>query len=146
MKKQMKQKLSKTNGVYLLFRDEKVVYVGSSAFCESRIYEHIGKDFTHFQILKKTETGQSLKRIETKMIAKHSPEYNKNISCTLDFVSLKYRVGECLEFDPWANISMEVRKIAKPVFILNGTEYFYRTDVEKAMDNYRSNLACMSCK
>lgn len=81
-----KDKFHKTNmfctrGVYYLYKDGKVVYVGMSlANCAQRIANHYndGKDFDSFRIFPKRETSdKQLFSIEAKYIRKYKPIYNK---------------------------------------------------------------------
>jgi hypothetical protein len=137
----MKQSLKKTNGIYILFRKEAVVYVGSSKFCESRIYDHLDKDFTHFEIKRKRETGRELRRIEARLIGKYIPEYNQTLPCVLDFASLLFIKGSSSKYSPWSLIAKEVKTHFSPVFILNGVEYFNRADIEKGIDIFFSKMA-----
>jgi hypothetical protein len=76
----IEQKLTKTKGIYFLYDKEVIVYIGSSDFCEKRIYDHIkDKSFDFFKIIKFKDWYEEKEIIEAREIIKYLPKYNKTI-------------------------------------------------------------------
>lgn len=74
------------SGVYYLFRNEQLVYIGESACVFSRITEHIKegvKEFTHF----KYEACENRKELERSLIRKYRPIYNSTYNPNVQEVS-----------------------------------------------------------
>ena len=71
------------SGVYGLFREGSLVYIGQSGVPEYRIGQHIKqrkKEFDHYEIFDPVVflTGDELKQLEHHMIMYHRPLYNKH--------------------------------------------------------------------
>jgi hypothetical protein len=74
-------------GVYFLFLDNKIVYIGSSIDVYVRTYNHIGKkEFDSFTFIKTTPEDRY--RLEEEYIGKFMPEGNKS------FISDSYKSEE----------------------------------------------------
>lgn len=70
------RELTKKEGVYFLIDVDKIVYVGQSSNCSSRIRAHVGgKKFNRVYIL---HTGDRI-ALETKYINQFKPKYNRTI-------------------------------------------------------------------
>lgn len=69
-----------TEGIYLLFDHGVCVYIGTSAFCEGRVFAHMReaeKTFDSYTIIR-YEVGSLLRRrAEREMIRIFKPVYNK---------------------------------------------------------------------
>lgn len=70
----------RTEGIYLLFNQGICMYIGTSAFCEGRVFAHMreaGKTFDSYTIIR-YEVGSLLRRrAEREMIRIFKPVYNK---------------------------------------------------------------------
>ena len=68
-----------TRGVYLLFDNDELVYIGQSWNCKLRVAEHTGqksdKKFTSWNYIPVDEEAES-KRLERILIQEHKPKYN----------------------------------------------------------------------
>lgn len=72
------KKLTKTTGIYYLFKNNKVVYIGQSEFCERRVYAHCkDKNFGSYFIY--SVDKNILSDIEAKEILLYKPKYNQSI-------------------------------------------------------------------
>lgn len=68
------------SGVYFLFHNDEVVYIGQGWNCFLRVAEHTRKDscktFTHWSFIEiKSETDR--KALERELIKKHRPKFNR---------------------------------------------------------------------
>lgn len=76
-------------GVYFLFRDGEVVYVGQSINIASRVYSHIKEGKKDFDCYSFFECScKDLDRLEAALICKFDPEYNATIPPGQGFMSL----------------------------------------------------------
>lgn len=67
------------SGIYFLFKETKLVYIGESYCIYSRIAQHLKenvKEFNHFKIYKLIENQQLRKRTEKSLIKKYKPLLN----------------------------------------------------------------------
>lgn len=68
------------SGIYFLYHDDVLVYIGEGWNCLLRIAEHTRKDsdkiFTHWSFLPVKEPGQR-KVMERQLRAKHKPKFNR---------------------------------------------------------------------
>ena len=68
------------SGVYFLFYNDEVVYIGQGWNCFLRVAEHTRKDsdkvFTHWSFIEVPFENER-KLLEQEMIKKHCPKYNK---------------------------------------------------------------------
>lgn len=65
------------NGVYFLYEDNEIVYIGRSGNIYTRLLEHIVEDkkkFSNFKAIKIAETGSEI--LEVFLISKLKPKYN----------------------------------------------------------------------
>jgi len=73
-----------TRGVYKLYKDKRVVYIGMSTNnCMKRICDHSaeGKDFDSFRIMPHEDfSNEELLSKESSLILKYRPKYNKSLS------------------------------------------------------------------
>jgi hypothetical protein len=83
----MRIKNIKTRGIYYLYKNNKVVYIGQSNFCEKRIFQHIKKDFDEYEIIE--NKSEDLNEIEALEILNNKPIYNKTIPKNKKFIKLK---------------------------------------------------------
>ena len=68
------------SGIYFLFADEDLVYVGEGWNCALRVAEHTRKEstkvFTHWNFIP-IENAEARKAAELEMRRKYKPKYNK---------------------------------------------------------------------
>lgn len=125
------QKKGGTKGIYYLYRDNIVVYVGQSSSCEKRATSHLeNKDFDEYEIVEVTD--EPLNEIEAREIVKYKPEYNKSLPKNKLFVSLKTFLFEVNGKMP-SSTERRIAKIfsagIKPI-IIQESLYFKRSDLE----------------
>lgn len=69
-----------TRGLYFLFDDEELVYIGKGWNCLLRVAEHTRKEsekkFTSWEFVH-IEDPVEYSRLERELIEKHTPRYNK---------------------------------------------------------------------
>lgn len=128
----MKIKAKKTRGIYYLYKDGIVVYIGQSLLCEKRVMNHLGNiDFDEYEIIE-IKNGE-LNEIEADEILKYKPKYNKSIPKNKKFISLKSFIEEKTGKSPFG-VERRLAKIfsegIKPI-ILDKRLYFKRNDLEK---------------
>jgi len=74
--------IKNTLGIYFLFDEDELVYVGMS---DNSIHERLNahakstKKFTHYAIMEIDSTKYDLKMIERHLITKHLPKYNNDM-------------------------------------------------------------------
>lgn len=84
----MRKKLIRTEGIYLLYSNDELIYIGQSKFCERRIYEHLKtKMFDEYKIIRKEE--ESLNELEACAIVLLKPKYNKSIPKNNRFITIE---------------------------------------------------------
>lgn len=82
-------------GVYFLLKNSIVVYVGKSINAIARIHTHKkDKEFTHFAIIECDE--DKMRFIESDMIAKYQPLYNKSFPVNEDWICVNKKIKEIL--------------------------------------------------
>lgn len=68
------------SGVYFLYQEEELVYIGQGWNCLLRVAEHTRKDsdkkFTHWSFLP-VEDEVERKRLERELRTKHKPKFNR---------------------------------------------------------------------
>lgn len=68
------------SGVYFLFHNDEVVYIGQGWNCFLRVAEHTRKDsckiFTHWSYVE-VESETERKALERELIKKHRPKFNR---------------------------------------------------------------------
>ena len=90
-------KINVVRGIYFLFRNEKIVYVGQSEDIFKRVHNHLNSkifdswNFIEFQ-------SEDLNEIEANYILLYKPEYNKSIPVNKIWISQgmlkdKYSIG-----------------------------------------------------
>jgi hypothetical protein len=78
-------------GVYFLFRDRKLLYIGESECVTTRIGQHIQdgvKNFDSYKIIPVETSTADRKRLEKKLIKRHSPPLNVAHNKAVNFYSL----------------------------------------------------------
>lgn len=131
----MKTTLEITNGIYYLY-DEKdnIVYIGSSNFCEKRIFDHVkDKKFTKYEVFKKEETGKELQLLETKEIIKYSPFYNKTISCHLEYTSPEKFCNSIEDRNLRSKVKRTIKRNLIPKTIIGGSVYYLISEMEEIL-------------
>tara|TARA_R110000868_G_scaffold160448_6_gene390081 strand:+ start:2403 stop:2810 length:408 start_codon:yes stop_codon:yes gene_type:complete len=132
----MKREIKITSGIYFLYRGEKLVYVGSSQFCEKRVLHHLGlKDFTHFEIQEKEETGLELLKLETELIIKNFPEYNKSFPAKGEYVTLANFLSKFQNRNTRARNKKAIKENIPPAFLMSGRAYFEKNKIEEYLKN-----------
>ena len=148
-----------TSGVYFLYRDNKLVYVGESGNVFGRIGEHIRegiKEFDEFEFIELSEIER--KSMEAFLIEIIRPEYNliggKTIVKTPDEYLIKKPTkkrirGEDKEYkDCCCDLYNEVEKLvplSRLVIALNTTTYRLRNALEEMnapiiVENYNTHF------
>lgn len=85
---------ARINGIYWLYKNDEIVYVGKSKNIIKRISEHFDKiDFNYFNYVKICET-KSLNNIEAYFIYKLKPKYNKMITINTVGLTKEHFIGE----------------------------------------------------
>jgi hypothetical protein len=123
----MRFKITKTSGVYHLLHEGEIVYVGSSIFCEKRIFEHFKDKVFDDVFIQEIKLGMI--DCEAEDIAKYKPKYNKSIPiCNSIFSRERY----LLKFTGIEKI--RIRKLIKSKAIsiakIHGVEYYYLKTLE----------------
>ena len=79
-------KINKVRGVYFLFDDDELVYIGQSENILSRIASHLNdKRFDSYNFIE-CQYG-NLDALEAKYILKYNPKYNKTLPCGGEWLS-----------------------------------------------------------
>lgn len=129
----MKYKFTKTKGIYYLYKDNKVVYVGQSNFCEKRIFDHNNKNFDEYQIIELLfHTDNELNDLETIEIIKYKPLYNITLPKNNIFISANSLLKKIKKES--FNINHKIDKIKNNGFIsiiFKNRNYFKVKDIEK---------------
>jgi len=79
-------------GVYLLFNDDVVVYVGSTGYPSSRIYSHNRSDKDFNRVGWISCERESMPEIEASKIVEYNPEYNSTLPTCGDLTT----INQCL--------------------------------------------------
>jgi len=127
-----RKKAERTRGIYYLFKNGEIVYVGQSVFCEKRIIAHFyNKDFDEYEI-KKVEK-KCLDKVEIKAIIKYQPKYNKTFPKNKKFIPLKAFLKEKNGKKAYG-VKKRLAKIysegIKPIN-LNGMLYYEKEELER---------------
>ena len=127
-----RKKAERTRGIYYLFKENEVVYVGQSMLCEKRIMSHLNsKDFDEYATREIMFEG--LDETEATEIIRCQPKYNKKIHKNKLIVSLKGFLKEKNGKTP-CGVKKRLEKIySEGVEPINfkGYSYFKRKDLER---------------
>lgn len=78
-----KDRISKIVGIYFLYQNDDIVYVGQSQNVGQRVYSHLAKgekDFSHCAVYGCSELSQQeMDNLEARFILELSPRYNGSI-------------------------------------------------------------------
>jgi excinuclease UvrABC nuclease subunit len=101
------QDVKRENGIYFLFKGEKIVYIGHSINVYTRILEHIIENKKTFDYIKAVYNSDILKTeiLEVILISEVRPKYNKLVvnDSRLYFYSLPNSVSKKYNYDVLAS-------------------------------------------
>lgn len=85
---------AKLNGVYFLYKENKVIYVGQSNNVTNNVVEHIGEfDFTDYGYIVVSD-GEDLKNVEAFFIHKFKPVHNPELTPNTIGLTQEHLTGE----------------------------------------------------
>lgn len=137
----MKKEFTKTRGIYYLYDRDELVYIGSSAFCEKRIYSHVDKKFTDYEIIPMLDKkGSALTLLEAQEIAQKTPRYNRSLpecDCfmTKNSFCLKYHVSK----DIRTIVRKEIKDKLSPLVIYRGIVYYALPEMVEVLHKIKKN-------
>lgn len=118
-------------GIYFLIESGSVVYVGQSADCVKRIWQHLPeKKFDSFSIFA-VPVGVPLDALETAHILKYTPKYNRRIDVGGDHIGVSHL--KSLGITKWA-LKRWVREGKVTPVLLSERIYYARAEIEAAME------------
>lgn len=126
------------SGIYFLLKDKKIVYVGQTTRGYCRIFQHINnKDFDSFSYFDCDK--KELSKIESSLILKYRPKYNKVISRdeyrTVKRVNkLVYKCGYILRFKELQKI---IDELNLEKFEFNNESVIKKEDIKKIVEYLR---------
>ena len=120
--------------VYALYRNDVIVYVGSSVNVESRVRQHVAteKDFDSYSFVA-VKTVEEMHELEVRCIAEFSPEYNMGFASTAKsgftgIGSLKTRYAAGMR-----ELKKTAHKAGVEVLHFQGTTYYNIKQMDVAM-------------